>query len=136
VNDERYEDRWTDELAVSLLSAASYIEHRPEAADRLKEATVAALRPGDAQLLHALGAGLYQAEHQQRVAAMTVEEQHARCCRPGFEYATTQGQRKAWDDIDTPPDGDGWVRNVHPGRNGWERFDYTEESYWMREKAA
>jgi hypothetical protein len=64
------------------------------------------------------------------------EEQHADRCHPGLEYATTEGRRKAWDDVDTPPDGDGWVRNVHAGRDGWERFDYTEESYWMRPKEA
>jgi hypothetical protein len=55
-----------DELAGSLLSAASYLEHRPDAADRLKDAVVAALRPGDAELLHALGARLYRAGHEQR----------------------------------------------------------------------
>lgn len=62
------------------------------------------------------------------------EELHRLCAHPDFEYATTQGQRKAWVDVDTPPGGDGWVRNVHTGRDGWERFDYTEESYWMRPK--
>jgi hypothetical protein len=66
------------------------------------------------------------------------EELHRRHAHPDFEYATTEGQRKRWDDVDTPPEGDGWVRNIHAGRDGrdgWERFDYTEESYWMRRKA-
>lgn len=59
---------------------------------------------------------------------------HANCNVPGWEYATTEGQRKNWDDVDTPPSGDGWERNTELGRNGWERFDYTEESYWRRPK--
>lgn len=49
-----------------------------------------------------------------------------------WEYATTDGSRGAWDGADVPPEGEGWVRNVHAGDSGWERFDYTEESYWMR----
>lgn len=36
--------------------------------------------------------------------------------------------RKAWWAEDEPPEGDGWERNVDAGRNGWERFDYHEES--------
>ncbi len=59
---------------------------------------------------------------------------HERRRHPEWEYETTEGQRKAWDDIDTPPEGDGWERNVDAGRDGWERFDYTEESYWRRPK--
>ena len=57
---------------------------------------------------------------------------HSRSAHPWYEYQTTAGVRKVWMDADTPPDGEGWVRNVHIGRNGWERFDYHEESYWMR----
>lgn len=64
------------------------------------------------------------------------DELHAACRHPGWEYATTEGQRKAWDAVDVPPPGDGWVRNVHAGDSGWERFDYTEESYWMRPRRA
>lgn len=59
-------------------------------------------------------------------------ELHADRMHPDYEYATTEGQRKAWYDIDVPPEGDGWERNTAAGRNGWERFDYTEESYWRR----
>lgn len=121
------------EVAGSLLSLASYIEHKPDGADRLKAAVVAALRPVDVALLHDLSSLQYRAEHEQRIAGMTTEQLHEERCHPGFEYATTEGQRKAWDYSDVPPDGDGWVRNVHVGDRGWERFDYTEESYWMRE---
>jgi len=61
---------------------------------------------------------------------------HERRLHPDFEYKTTSGQRKAWDDADTPPPGDDWQRNLHAGHKGegWERFDYHEESYWMRPK--
>lgn len=69
---------------------------------------------------------------------------HAQRAHPDYDYATTTGSRKQWLDIDTPPsDGDGdpdptWERNIDAGRAGmgWERFDYTEESYWRRRKPA
>lgn len=64
--------------------------------------------------------------------APTVAELHARCAHPSYEYATTQGPRKSWDGYDDPPEGDGWERNADVGRDGWERFDYHEESYWRR----
>jgi hypothetical protein len=69
-------------------------------------------------------------------------ELHARQAHPDWEYATTEGPRKHWDDIDVRPAGeDGepdptWQRNTDAGRDGWERFDYTEESYWRRPKPA
>lgn len=69
------------------------------------------------------------------LAPATVEISHARCNVPGWEYETTTGPRKAWGDADTPPAGEGWVRNVEEGRNGWERFEYHEESYWRRPAA-
>jgi hypothetical protein len=60
---------------------------------------------------------------------------------PGWEYATTTGPRKAWDDAEVPPRGDDgkpdltWESNVSAGsENGWERFDYHEEAYWRRPK--
>jgi hypothetical protein len=54
---------------------------------------------------------------------------------PDYEYKTTQGPRKYWDDADTPPEGEGWERNIYrAGGEGWERYDYHEESYWMRRK--
>jgi hypothetical protein len=57
---------------------------------------------------------------------------HARRLHPDYEYATTEGPRKAWAHSDVPPDGDGWVRNTGVDDEGWERFEYTEESYWRR----
>lgn len=65
----------------------------------------------------------------------TDEQLHARFAHPAWEYKITEGQRKAWDHVqcpDEPADSEGWVRNVHAGRKGWDRFDYTEECYWMR----
>ncbi|MFD4740588.1 hypothetical protein ACFWNQ_24970 [Streptomyces virginiae] len=67
---------------------------------------------------------------------------HAERRHPNWEYATTEGPRKAWDDVDVPPcdymgrPEPGWERNVDAGRpgEGWDRFDYTEESYWRRLK--
>jgi hypothetical protein len=68
------------------------------------------------------------------------QELHARCAHPDWEYRTTSGPRKQWDDVDDPPCDDygnpepGWERNIDAGMpgQGWERFDYTEESYWRR----
>lgn len=67
-------------------------------------------------------------------------ELHARRAHPDWEYATTEGPRKRWDDINTPPPGDDgdpdptWHRNTDAGIDGWERFEHTEESYWRRPK--
>jgi hypothetical protein len=61
------------------------------------------------------------------------ERSHRLCNVPGWEYRTTEGQRKNWNDADTPPPGEGWERNTDIA-GGWERFDYTEESYWRRRK--
>lgn len=61
---------------------------------------------------------------------------HRREMHPDYVYATTTGPRKAWSDENTPPEGEGWERNTHIGRNGWERFDYYEEAYWMRRRPA
>lgn len=66
--------------------------------------------------------------------APTAAELHARFAHPSYEYATTQGPQKSWDGYDDPPEGNGWERNIDAGRpgEGWERFDYHEESYWRR----
>lgn len=65
---------------------------------------------------------------------------HARFGHPAWEYHIASGPRKQWDGIDDPPRDDngdpepGWERNLDAGipGEGWERFDYTEESYWRR----
>lgn len=67
---------------------------------------------------------------------------HARQAHPDWEYAATEGPRKQWDEASTPPYGDDgkpdttWQPNTDRGRDGWERFDYTEESYWRRPKTS
>lgn len=64
---------------------------------------------------------------------MTDDELHDRRMHPAYEYATTEGQRKAWDYSDVPPGGDDWERNTTARfPEAWERFDYHEESYWRR----
>ncbi|MCX4697026.1 hypothetical protein [Streptomyces sp. NBC_01373] len=68
---------------------------------------------------------------------------HAERRHPGFEYATTRGQRKQWDDADRPPAGENcdpdhtWQPNLDAGRPGmgWDRFEYHEEAYWRRPKS-
>lgn len=76
-------------------------------------------------------------QHVIDVARLHAERRH-----PDWEYATTRGPRKQRDSIDRPPASDDcdpdytWERNVDAGRpgQGWDRFDYTEESYWRRPK--
>ncbi|MFJ3506032.1 DUF6221 family protein [Streptomyces luteogriseus] len=68
---------------------------------------------------------------------------HARFAHPAWEYRTTTGPRKQWDGVDDPPCDDegnpepGWERNIDAGcpGEGWERFDYMEESYWRRRRS-
>lgn len=68
----------------------------------------------------------------------TDQELHARGAHPEWEYRTTEGPRKQWDDQETPPRNENgepdpsWEPNVDMGRDGWDRFDYTEEAYWRR----
>lgn len=74
-----------------------------------------------------------------------LEEQHARLLayvhsryvHPDYEYEITTGPRKAWDYADRPPEGKGWEPNLDAGRpgQGWDRFEYHEESYWRRKRA-
>lgn len=49
-----------------------------------------------------------------------------------WEYRTTSGPRKAFDEA--PPEGDGWERDTSRGEDGWERFDHHEEAYWKRKR--
>lgn len=57
---------------------------------------------------------------------------HGQRLHPDWEYETTTGPRKQWDDADRPPPGDDWRPNVEAGQDGWERFEYHEEAYWRR----
>ncbi|MFB6392614.1 hypothetical protein [Polymorphospora lycopeni] len=84
------------------------------------------------QLQHRETVGIQQATARR----LPDEVLYARCSHPDWEYTVTEGPRKAWDDSDRPPEGDGWVKNVHVGDDGWERFDYHEEVWWMRPKPA
>ena len=60
---------------------------------------------------------------------------HQMRMHPDYEYKTTEGPRKRWDDDMRPPDDDdSWHVNTDAGHEGWERFDYTEERYWKRPK--
>lgn len=61
-------------------------------------------------------------------------ELHAKLRHPDYEYETTDGPRKAFDEHSPDEDDPMWERNVHVGRNGWDRFAYHEEAYWMRRK--
>lgn len=61
-------------------------------------------------------------------------ELHRDMAHPDFEYETTETPRKCG--YSKKPYGDGWEPNPHvtgDGRN-WQRFDNTEEEYWMRRK--
>lgn len=68
------------------------------------------------------------------VETRTESELHRGFAHPDYQYRVTEGQRKNWDDADIPPKGDGWEKNVDAGRNGWDRFDFTEETYWRRKR--
>lgn len=61
---------------------------------------------------------------------------HKRLAHPDYEYTTTDGQRKTlWDDVPKVREGEiPWERNVDY-HDGFERFEYHEESYWRRLKA-
>lgn len=58
---------------------------------------------------------------------------HSRSAHPDYEYETTDGPRKDWDDSATPPDGEGWESNGD-NAGGWERWCYHEESHWRRRR--
>lgn len=75
--------------------------------------------------------GAIRAEH----ASVLVSALGLDPTQPEYEYETTTGPRKAWDDPERPPDGDGWELDPDRGRPGesWDRFEYHEERYWRRE---
>lgn len=81
----------------------------------------------------------YTSENQH---AIDMARLHAERRHPDYEYATTHGPRKQWDESDRPPAGENsdpdhtWSPNVDAGRPGmgWDRFEYHEEAYWRRPK--
>lgn len=74
-------------------------------------------------------------DYYDKQAALSDDELHDRRNHPAWEYATTEGPRKAWYHADEPPEGEGWERNATASDpDAWERFDYTEESYWRRRR--
>ena len=68
-------------------------------------------------------------EHFRLVAILHEKQNH-----PDYEYDTTETGRKSGADP-REPEGNGWKANIHKGRNGFERFDFTEEYYWLRLKS-
>jgi len=69
----------------------------------------------------------------------TDAELHAHFAHPDYEYRKTEGARKQFDASVPPADDEGdpdptWEVNTDAGRDGWDRFDYTEEAYWRRRK--
>lgn len=68
-----------------------------------------------------------------RQRQQTDDELHQYRRHPDWEYATTRGPRKAFDN--QPPDGDGWEPNItRADPEAWERFDYHEEAHWRRRR--
>lgn len=65
-------------------------------------------------------------EENERITGIT----HRLEIHPDYEYAKTTGYLV--DSDGCPPEGEGWEQNVHRGRDGWVRFEYHEEAYWMR----
>lgn len=58
---------------------------------------------------------------------------HQHKLHPDFEYVVTSGPRKAWDDVDNPPEGEGWELNITKADpEAFERFRFHEERYWRR----
>lgn len=91
---------------------------------------------GDFEMVPSGGVQAAWAAVEKHLAERHTEENrlHRLCAMPGWEYRTTTGPRKVWDDVEVPPEGGGWVSNAARGRAGWERFDYHEEAYWRRPK--
>lgn len=98
-----------------------------------------------------IGRALAECEAKRRIVELhsaneapdlTDEELHERRTHPEWEYLTVETGRKT--DEDTSPPDETWEPNaapdwvlpdgsVVPGRN-WERFEYTEETYYRRRR--
>ncbi|GGV37026.1 hypothetical protein GCM10010293_40670 [Streptomyces griseoflavus] len=136
------ENGWViaDDSAYAMPGKRRYISphigltHEPESADHIVANNPAVVLVDlDAKL-----ALIDEIEPQLEEDPPTDAELHALESHPAWKYRTTSGPRKQWADVDVPPCDDhgepepGWERNVDAGRDGWERWDYTEESYWRR----
>lgn len=72
-----------------------------------------------------------QEHNRDPYAGLSDDELHQERVHPAYEYETVTVGRKSYED-DRPP-GEGWERNITSvDPQGWERFDYTEDSYWRR----
>lgn len=63
---------------------------------------------------------------------LLISHLHEKQAHPFYEYKSTSTARKSGTEI--VPDGLGWRINTHMGRDGWERDDFTDTTYWMRSK--
>lgn len=81
------------------------------------------------------GQTIYEPPSPIDLSTMTDAEQrelHRTFSHPDYDYATAEVGRKSGE-CDYPCDeGDGWI--INPKRK-WERYDYTEDTYWMRLKS-
>ncbi|MBD9700622.1 hypothetical protein IHE56_00655 [Streptomyces sp. ID01-12c] len=109
-------------------------EHKPWCCDGY--AAFCPLCPRPTELVRCLGHAYTDGNRE----TVRISQLHARHAHPDFEYRITNGPRKQWDASNVPPTGEngipepGWERNVDRGIDGWERFDYHEETYWRRPK--
>lgn len=118
-------------LAVIEEVDAATVRYRMELAAIRRKYRDELSEPGAFRLL-LKAAKVWEAESV-RQRQQTDDELHQYRRHPDWEYATTRGPRKAFDN--QPPDGDGWEPNVtRADPEAWERFDYHEEAYWRRRR--
>lgn len=130
----RLAHRWSAVRDLVLGNAA------PDEAQQLIKAQIASYYQADGHLPGMAGFGLYGLVGLMDPGKFTeqqVDELHARRMHPLYEYRTTSGPRKKWDDVDTPPPGTGWELNkTSEEPDAFFRDDYREERYWRRLKSA
>ena len=81
------------------------------------------------------GQNIYEPPAPIDLTTMTFVEQrelHRSFSHPNYDYCIAEVGRKS-SECDYPKDmGTGWIINP---KVRWERFDYTEETHWMRLKS-
>ena len=126
--------RWSAVRDLVLGNAA------PDEAQQLLKSQIASYYQADGHLPGTAGFGLYALlgfMDPTKFTEQQVDHLHIARAHPLYEYRTTEGQRKAWDDGDTPPPGNGWELNkTSECDDAFYRGDYTEERYWRRLKSA